>query len=199
MKSKIEPMMNRRVRELILISLLAAFCGGLAFAHDRQLFAAAFATYRAFFYQALMLFALNFRLSSVLGRLVIRHRRQTEHRLTLVGEEYVHPDKARARQDRHILHAASGLDVRGEEELPHYLLMRCVTAMKQGKGRASLGSALTGCYSTLLESAEGRRLQKCFRDMPASKAYFDMLFRMVRPSDDPKPVRMFLTAILRGP
>jgi hypothetical protein len=26
--------MNRRVRELILISLLAAFCGGLAFAHD---------------------------------------------------------------------------------------------------------------------------------------------------------------------
>src|SRR5262249_6583605 len=81
--------------------------------------------YRAFFYQALMLFALNFRLSSVLGRLVIRHRRQTEHRLTLVGEEYVHPDKARARQDRHILHAASGLDVRGEEELPHYLLMRC--------------------------------------------------------------------------
>ncbi len=43
MKSKIGPMMNRRVRELVLISLLAAFCGGLAFAHDRQLFAAAFA------------------------------------------------------------------------------------------------------------------------------------------------------------
>jgi hypothetical protein len=36
-------MMNRRVRELVLISLLAAFCGGLAFAHDRPLFAAAFA------------------------------------------------------------------------------------------------------------------------------------------------------------
>jgi hypothetical protein len=35
--------MNRRVRELVLISLLAAFCGGLAFAHDRELFAAAFA------------------------------------------------------------------------------------------------------------------------------------------------------------
>jgi hypothetical protein len=35
--------MNRRVRELVLISLLAAFCGGLAFAHDQQLFAAVFA------------------------------------------------------------------------------------------------------------------------------------------------------------
>jgi hypothetical protein len=36
-------MMDRRVRELILISVLAAFCGGLAWAHDQQLFAAAFA------------------------------------------------------------------------------------------------------------------------------------------------------------
>jgi hypothetical protein len=31
------------VRELILISALAAFCGGLAWAHDQALFAAAFA------------------------------------------------------------------------------------------------------------------------------------------------------------
>ena len=142
--------------------------------------------HRAFFYQALMLFAFNERLSVALGKLVIRHRRHTEHRLTLVGEEYVFPDKAKVRQDRHILHAAPGLDVRGDGELPHYLLMRCVTAIKQGKGRSSLGSALTGCYSTLLESAEGRQLQKKFRDLPDSKAYFDILFSMVRGKDDPK-------------
>ena len=133
-----------------------------------------------------MLYALNERLSIALGKLVIRHRRHTEHRLTLVGEEYVFPEKAKARQDRHVLHAAPGLDVRGEGELPHYLLMRCVTAIKQGKGRSSLGSALTGCYSTLLESAEGRQLQKKFRDAPDSKAYFDVLFGMVRRKDDPK-------------
>jgi hypothetical protein len=36
-------MMDRRVRELVLISLLAAFCGGLAWALDHELFAAAFA------------------------------------------------------------------------------------------------------------------------------------------------------------
>jgi hypothetical protein len=35
--------MDRRVRELVVISLLAAFCGGLAWAHDQELFAAAFA------------------------------------------------------------------------------------------------------------------------------------------------------------
>ena len=36
-------MMDRRVRGLVLISLLAAFCGGLAWAHGQELFAAAFA------------------------------------------------------------------------------------------------------------------------------------------------------------
>jgi hypothetical protein len=35
-------MMDRRVRELFLISLLAAFCGGLAWAHDQKVFVAAF-------------------------------------------------------------------------------------------------------------------------------------------------------------
>jgi hypothetical protein len=34
--------MDRRVRELVLISLLAAFCGGLAWDHDQKFFAAAF-------------------------------------------------------------------------------------------------------------------------------------------------------------
>ncbi|WP_334391334.1 helicase-related protein [Bradyrhizobium sp. AZCC 2262] len=141
---------------------------------------------RPFFYQALLLFAFNERLSRVLGKLVIRHRRHTEHRLTLVGQEYALPDTARARQDRHLLHAAPGLDVHGDGELPHYLLMRCVTALKQGKGRSSLGSALTGCYSTLLESAEGRRLGRAFGELPAAKPYFETLFSMVRGKDDPK-------------
>jgi hypothetical protein len=36
-------MMDQRVRELVLISVLAAFCGGLAWALDHELFAAAFA------------------------------------------------------------------------------------------------------------------------------------------------------------
>ena len=35
--------MDRWVPELFLISLLATFCGGLAWIHDHELFAAAFA------------------------------------------------------------------------------------------------------------------------------------------------------------
>jgi len=33
-------LMDRRVRELVLISLLAAFCAGLAWHHDQKVFAA---------------------------------------------------------------------------------------------------------------------------------------------------------------
>jgi hypothetical protein len=36
-------MLDRRAVELVLISLLAAFCGGLAWAFDHELFAVAFA------------------------------------------------------------------------------------------------------------------------------------------------------------
>jgi hypothetical protein len=36
-------MLDRRVMELVLISLLAAFCGGLAWALDDELFAVTFA------------------------------------------------------------------------------------------------------------------------------------------------------------
>ena len=36
-------MLDRRALELVLISLLAAFCGGLAWALDHELFAMAFA------------------------------------------------------------------------------------------------------------------------------------------------------------
>jgi len=36
-------MLDRRAVELVLLSLLAAFCGGLAWALDHELFAVAFA------------------------------------------------------------------------------------------------------------------------------------------------------------
>jgi len=114
---------------------------------------------RQFLREALHLFAYNTDLSRELGKLVVRHRRQTDHRFFLVGAEYGQAmPQLLSRPDSHILHAAPGLDIRGEAELPQYLLMRCVSEMKGGKGRSSLGSDLTGCYSTLHASAEGLRL-----------------------------------------
>jgi hypothetical protein len=142
---------------------------------------------RQFLREALYLFAYNADLSRELGKLVIRHRRQTDHRLFLIGAEYGQPlPETLARPDGHILHAAPGLDIRGEAELPQYLLMRCVSEMKGGKGRSSLGSDLTGCYSTLHESAEGRRVQQSLGDTHDARRYLEILFDLVNKRHDPR-------------
>jgi hypothetical protein len=142
---------------------------------------------RQFLREALYLFAYNADLSRELGKLVIRHRRQTDHRLFLIGAEYGPPVPGTlARPDGHILHAAPGLDIRGEAELPQYLLMRCVSEMKGGKGRSSLGSDLTGCYSTLHESAEGRRVQQSLGDAHDARRYLEILFDLVNKRHDPR-------------
>jgi len=143
---------------------------------------------RPFLREALRLYAHNADLSQELGALVIRHRRRTEHRLFRVGREHSLPmTQVAARPDSHILHAAAGLDVRGDGELPHYVLMRCVSEMKKIKGkrgRSSLGSALTGCYTTLLHSAEGRNVQKWLTASPSAKTYLSLLLNMVGPEHD---------------
>lgn len=139
---------------------------------------------RNFMKEALQLFAANRDLSCELGKLVIRHRRETDHRLFLIGSEY---GGARiSRTDGHILHAASGLDVAGEAELPQYLLMRCVSEMKGGKGRSSLGHDLTGCYSTLHESSEGRRVKQSLHGSVEGRRYLDLLSGMVNRRFDHK-------------
>lgn len=151
--------------------------------------------------EGLRLYVYNTDLSQELGALVIRHRRHTEHRLFRVGMEY-QPEthEVHERPDRHVLHAAPGVDVRGEGELPHYLLMRCVSEMKGGKGRSSLGSALTGCYSTLIDSSEGRSVKKRLAKSDVGKVYLDLLMRMVNKRQDPKhpKVREVVDAVLRN-
>lgn len=142
---------------------------------------------RQFLRESLFLYAYNSDLSRELGKLVVRHRRQTDHRFFLVGAEYGQPlSQLASRPDGHILHAAPGLDIRGEAELPQYLLMRCVSEMKGGKGRSSLGSDLTGCYSTLRASAEWRRVLQSLGESSDSNRYFSLLSSMVHQRDDPK-------------
>jgi hypothetical protein len=140
---------------------------------------------RQFLKEALYLDAYNARLSRELGKLVVRHRRQTEHRLFRVGIEYGQTPLL-PRPDGHILHAAPGLDVRGEAELPQFLLMRCVSEMKGGKGRSSLGSDLTGCYSTLHESAEGHHIKQALKESSTGRIYLDLLFGMANRRHDPR-------------
>ena len=133
----------------------------------------------------LHLYARNEDASQELGAFVIRHRRPTAHRSIAVGAEFVSRNATfENRPDRHLLHASEGIEVTGDGELPHYLLMRCVSEMKEGKGRSSLGTALTGCYSTLLSSADGRSLRTKLAKGPG-KAYLDLLNELVTEENDP--------------
>lgn len=137
--------------------------------------------------EGLRLFVYNSELSHELGSLVVRHRRQTGHRHFRVGVEYQRlSNGSMNRTDRHVLHAAPGVNVQGDGELPHYLLMRCVSEMKGGKGRSSLGTALTGCYSTLIDSAEGRGVRTRLENSPIGKVYLELLMEMVNAKHDPK-------------
>jgi hypothetical protein len=142
---------------------------------------------RPFMQAALELFAANEQLSKAQGRIVIRHRRTTNHRLVLAGDEFTTAAHDRSpRPDQHVLHAAPGLDATGDAELPLYLLMRCVSLMKEGKGKSSLGANLTGCYSTLHASQEGRELERLLRGSQEGLRYLKMLRGLVRKQDDPQ-------------
>lgn len=141
---------------------------------------------RGFFAEALRLYGYNRDVSHELGTVVIRHRRATDHRAFRVGREYGSDlDMSDDRPDRHLLHGAGGIDVSGPAELPHYLLMRCVSDTKEGKGRSSLGTALTGCYSTLLASAEGKRVRDWLKEQPTASGHFRLLLEMVTKRSDP--------------
>lgn len=158
---------------------------------------------REFFREALQLYAFNQDLSAELGRLVIRHRRGTNHRAVLVGREFEQAQIGAMlpeRQDRHLLHGAPGLDVTGEAELPHYLLMRCVSEMKGGHGKSSLGNTLTGCYSTLLHSREGVQVQDKLGESLAGRVYLTLLKDMVRPSHDARhpKVRRVVESVVKA-
>ncbi len=134
---------------------------------------------REFTCQALRLFAFNRDLADELGRFVIRHRRATHHRLVRAGREI---ELARVeltrRPDAHVLHHSPGLDVRGDDELPLYLLMRATSELEQGKRTANLGCSLTGCYSTFFESAGSKAFVRADKAGRA-KLYVDLLNSLV--------------------
>ena len=72
--------------------------------------------------------------------LIIRHRRQTNHRRYWVGREYPTDVNSRViRPDRSQLHLAPGRPMPPEAELAQYLLMKVVAEMSRGRLRTTLG------------------------------------------------------------
>ena len=97
------------------------------------------------------------RLGQSLRPFLLRHRRDVSHRAWWVGGEAA-PGTSAASTLSGGLRWRPGLDVRGDAELVHYLMMRAVQEQKDGRGSTSLGADLGGSYAFFREGELRRML-----------------------------------------
>ena len=97
------------------------------------------------------------RLGSSLKPFLLRHRRDVSHRAWWVGRE-ADPRSIEHGKRGSALRWSPGLDVSGDAELVHYLMMRAVQEQKGGRGSTSLGADLGGSYEFFRESELRRML-----------------------------------------
>ena len=115
------------------------------------------------------------RLGRSLKPFLLRHRRDVSHRAWWVGCK-ADPRSVAAGARGSALRWGPGLDVSGDAELVHYLMMRAVQEQKRGRGSTSLGADLGGSYAFFREGELRRMLPG--RD-PEAGRYLDLVERAV--------------------
>jgi Helicase conserved C-terminal domain len=101
--------------------------------------------------------AAHLRLMESLRPFLLRHRRDVSHRAWWVGHESS-PDAIAPSARGSALKWRPGLDVSGDAELVHYLMMRAVQEEKGGRGSTSLGADLGGSYDFFRQGELARLL-----------------------------------------
>ena len=130
------------------------------------------------------------RLGGSLKPFLLRHRRDVSHRAWWVGRE-ADPRSCGPRQDRSVLRWRPGLDVTGDAELIHYLMMRAVQEQKDGRGSTSLGADLGGSYDFFREKKLARMLPG--RNEEASR-YLKLVKRAVKGKNSHQHPKVAVTA-----
>ena len=115
------------------------------------------------------------RLGRNLRPFLLRHRRDISHRSWWVGRQ-ADPLSLAPGARGSTLRWGPGLDVSGDAELVHYLMMRAVQEQKGGRGSTSLGADLGGSYAFFRESELGRMLRGCNQE---ARRYLDLVERAV--------------------
>jgi Helicase conserved C-terminal domain len=99
----------------------------------------------------------HLRLTDSLRPFLLRHRRDVSHRAWWVGQESS-ADVSEPSSRGSALRWRPGLDICGDAELVHYLMMRAVQEEKEGRGSTSLGADLGGSYDFFRKSELARLL-----------------------------------------
>lgn len=123
----------------------------------------------------------NRALTVELRRFVIRHRNDRRYRQHWVGSN---ASRDNACSTPHLAWRP-GIEVTGESELAHYLLMRTVSLAKDQKGRAGLGAELTGSYRHLTKTSATWRSFESSKG-PVLHAYRAVLDKLIGRQDADK-------------
>lgn len=145
------------------------------------------------FEAALDLDQLNQELQNHLRPFVIRHRHPRGYREHFVGQQ---ADFGNGRGTPHFSWAP-GMEVRGNDELAHYLMMRAVALAKDEKGLPGLGAELTGSYRHLVETAAvWKKLAKASN--PLLREYRAVLENMIAHPDADREHRKVQATVRRA-
>ena len=131
------------------------------------------------------------RLGGSLKPFLLRHRRDVSHRAWWVGRE-ADPRSIEPGTRGSTLRWSPGLDVSGDAELVHYLMMRAVQEQKDGRGSTSLGADLGGSYTFFRKKGELSRMLPG-RNEEASR-YLRLVKRAVRGKNSHEHPKVAVTA-----
>ena len=130
------------------------------------------------------------RLGGSLKPFLLRHRRDVSHRAWWVGRE-ADPRSIELGTRESTLRWSPGLDVSGDAELVHYLMMRAVQEQKDGRGSTSLGADLGGSYAFFRKGELSRMLPG--RNEEASR-YLGLVKRAVKGKNSHEHPKVAVTA-----
>jgi hypothetical protein len=144
---------------------------------------------------ALELEHLNQGLRRQLRPFVIRHQHLRDYRSHFVGSNTVRDTAAGTTH----FSWAPGLEVEGQNELAHYLMMRAVALYKNEKGMPSLGAELTGSYRHLTQTAAvWKHLEQAHNPLlPRYRGLLQQLIGTRRKQDDPDSEHRKVQATVR--
>jgi hypothetical protein len=125
----------------------------------------------------------NAALQKHLHPFVIRHQHPRGYREHFVG----HQVAAESSHGSPTFSWSPGMEIRGDDELTQYLMMRAVALAKDEKGLPSLGAELTGSYRHLVETAAVWK-KLAHASNPLLRDYRDILEQMIgKRTDDHDP------------